>query len=145
MGEAISGVLFILIFCSLRIFVGGFHAATYGHCFLLSNGIFLATFAASMLLKIYGLLMSALILILSIAVIWILAPIRNKHHPLSRKTYKKNQKIGRILAVFEGFGLIFINLFNLDFSGLYISSASMAAVALMMIVPKLIERRIYYD
>lgn len=29
-GQFISGILFLLVFISLRIFVGGFHASTYG-------------------------------------------------------------------------------------------------------------------
>ena len=46
-GKPISGILFVLIFVGLRVFVGGFHAATYGNCFLLTNGVFLTAFAFS--------------------------------------------------------------------------------------------------
>ena len=50
-GKPISGILFVLIFVGLRVFVGGFHAATYGTCFLLTNGVFLTAFLSSMLLE----------------------------------------------------------------------------------------------
>ena len=53
-GKPISGILFVLIFVGLRVFVGGFHAATYGTCFLLTNGVFLTAFLSSILLEKCG-------------------------------------------------------------------------------------------
>lgn len=143
-GKPISGILFILIFVGLRVFVGGFHAATYGNCFLLTNGVFITAFVSSILLEKYGSSILALILIFSIGVIWVLSPIQNDHHPLSEKAYKKNKKVGRVLALGEGLASICTNLFKMNLSILSIVSTSIAAVAVMMIVPKLIERRTYH-
>ena len=145
MGRPISGILFILIFAGLRIFVGGFHAATYKRCFLLTNGVFLITLGGSISLRNCNTLTSAMILISSVCVIWTLAPIRNNHHPLSEKTYQKNKKIGRVLVIAEGMASIFTLLIGTNLAVLSISMASITAVAMMMVAAKLVEGRGHYD
>lgn len=145
MNRLISGILFILIFVSLRVFVGGFHAMTYGRCFLLTNGIFLVTLGFSVLLQNCKPLISAQILIFASGIIWALAPVRNNHHPLSEKIYKKNKKIGRTLTIAEGITSISIYLLKMNPAICSISIASIAAVAVMMIIPKLTERRTTHE
>ena len=142
-GKPISGILFVLIFVGLRVFVGGFHAATYGTCFLLTNGVFLTAFLSSILLEKCGSPILSLVLVFSIGVIWVLSPIKNAHHPLSEKAYKRNKKIGRAIALGVGLAETGSNLFEIDISMISIVSTSIAAVAVMMIIPKLTERRIY--
>jgi accessory gene regulator B len=44
--------LFVLVFCSLRTFAGGYHAQTAGKCFFLSNGIYIITIILHKLLQI---------------------------------------------------------------------------------------------
>lgn len=36
-----TGLIFLFVFMGLRLFSGGYHAKTYGHCFILTNAIFL--------------------------------------------------------------------------------------------------------
>lgn len=73
--KPISGILFISVFVSLRVFVGGFHASTYRNCFLLTNGVFLAAFVGAGLLEKCEMPILVLSLLPSIGVIWILPPI----------------------------------------------------------------------
>lgn len=139
------GGLFILIFISLRIFVGGFHAKTYRNCFLITNVTFMATTFVAHGLSYYGkpqLIFS--VLVFSTVIIWVLTPVRNKHHPLSNRTYLKNKKIGRTLVVAEGLlsTTIYFQYANIHIFS--IVSASIAAVAVMMIIPKITERRVYH-
>ncbi len=142
-GELFSGILFIIIFVSLRVFVGGFHASTYRNCFLLTNGVFLIALVASMLLEKFETPILAYSLIPSVGVIWILAPISNPHHPLSKEAYKRNKIVGQALAGIEGIMSISADLLlaQTDVAVLPIASASIAAVAVMMIIPKIAERR----
>lgn len=142
-GRLFSGILFILIFVSLRIFVGGYHASTYRNCFLLTNGIFLAVLAVSTLLDRLEPPIPTLSLIPSFSVIWMLAPIRNPHHPLSKEAYEKNKSVGRALVCIESIISVVADFF-IDQTGisiLPIVSASIAAVAVMMIISKISERR----
>lgn len=142
-GRLFSGILFILIFVSLRIFVGGYHASTYKNCFLLTNGIFLATLTASTLLDRLEAPILILGLIPSISIVWVLAPIRNPHHPLSKEAYEKNKSVGRVLVCIESIVSVVADVF-IDQTGisiLPIVSASIAAVVVMMIISKISERR----
>lgn len=142
-GKLFFGILFILIFVSLRIFVGGYHASTYRNCFLLTNGVFLAALGASTLLDRLEAPILTLGLIPSISIVWMLAPIRNPHHPLSKEAYEKNKSVGRVLVCIESIVSVvadsFIN--QTGKSILPIASASIAAVAVMMIISKISERR----
>lgn len=142
-GRLFAGILFILIFVSLRVFVGGYHASTYRNCFLLTNSVFLAALAASTLLDRLEAPILALGLIPSIAVIWMLAPIRNPHHPLSKEAYEKNKLVGRALVCIEGVASVAADLLlsQTGIAVLPIASASIAAVAVMMIISKMSERR----
>lgn len=138
-----SGILFILIFVSLRIFVGGYHASTYRNCFLLTNGVFLTALAASILLDRLEVPILVLSLMTSVSIIWTLAPIRNPHHPLTKEAYEKNKSVGRVLVCIESIISVVADFFinQTGVSILPIVSASIAAVAVMMIISKISERR----
>lgn len=139
------GGLFILIFIGLRIFVGGFHAKTYQNCFLITNTTFVATVLAAHILSYFGnSQLTFSILVSSTIVIWVLTPIRNKYHPLSDKTYLKNKKFGRALVVTEGLISTAIYSQNGNIHVFSIVSASIVAVAVMMIIPKILERRVLH-
>jgi ABC-type Fe3+-siderophore transport system permease subunit len=72
-----------------------------------------------------------------------LAPISNPHHPLSREAYKRNKLAGQTLTGIESAISISTDLLlaQTDVAVLPIASASIAAVAVMMIIPKIAERR----
>lgn len=142
-GKITSGILFILIFVSLRVFVGGFHASTYRNCFLLTNSVFIATLVGTTLLEKCKLPILILSLIPSIGTVWMLAPISNIHHPLSEEAAQNNKIVGRTLVGVESLISLSIDLFmgRMDFAILPITSASIAAVAVMMIISKISERR----
>lgn len=142
LGDILSSLLFIVVFFFLRLFAGGFHTSTYARCFIITNMVFLVAYGGSLLLEAcvpsyvnlgIGTLAGLLILCLT--------PVRNVKHPLSQAAYAKNKKISQILASLET--AIFVLMF---FSGgathyFVIFAASLAAVAFMMIIPKIAERR----
>ena len=51
LGNALWGVIFLVVFISLRLPGGGYHASTYRNCFVLTNGVFLSSFIAAALLN----------------------------------------------------------------------------------------------
>ena len=136
----LSGILFLLIFIGLRLFAGGYHAETYRKCFFISNSVFVVTFFISLLLDRWNNLSGkTFTLFISFCIIWTLAPIQNEHHPLSDTTYKKNKIIARALVLFIS-SLILLFYRYLE-PYLSIIVASCMAVAVLMIIPKLKERR----
>lgn len=140
-----SGVLFLVSFCSLRLFSGGYHAKTYGRCFILTNGVYLATigcvFLVEKLLQHTALsFLGAALLIFSVITILTFAPMKNKHHPLSPKRYMRNRKIADTLSVVCLIAAAIVFGFGKEHDFIIISF-TLAAVAVMMIISKLQERR----
>lgn len=140
-GNLIAGAAFLAVFISLRLFVGGFHAKTYRNCFILTNGVFLFTLGVSALFEKFEYpALQVVILAASVGGIWAFAPIRNHHHPLSENAYRRNKIIGRTLALILGTGISLLLLLGIKCSFRPIGVASIMVVAIMMIIPKLIER-----
>ncbi|NBK79530.1 hypothetical protein D5272_13280 [bacterium D16-76] len=146
LGKPLSALMFFIVFFWTRLFSGGFHANTYLRCFFLTNVVYLLVVLISEILFRFSsipLLLSAQIL--SGLIVLFFAPIRHRNHPLSETIYMRNQKVSRCLvAVFE---LLFPCLSFLTGSLIWMSlfSASLMAVAILMIVPKIQERRNQYE
>lgn len=135
LGDVISSFLFLGVFFFLRLFAGGYHASTYARCFLLTNSIYLAVIGVShglIYFHLYYLL--PVITVASCGTVIILAPIRNKNHPLSDMTYMKNRKISIIVSTLEGLALVGIFWSKTFCPYITVPIVSLAAVAVMMII-----------
>lgn len=129
-----SAFIFLGVFFFLRLFSGGYHATTYARCFLLTNSVYLAVVGASYWIvhfQLYHLL--PVIVVASCVVVIVLSPVRNKHHPLSENTYRKNRKIAVVLAAIESFLFLFLVIWQIFRPYVAISTMSLAAVAVMML------------
>lgn len=138
-------VMFLLVFMPLRFFSGGYHAKTYGNCFILTNAVYWLTALASLLYGALSFDAQSLILpfvtIASAVTICVLVPVKNVNHPLSEAKYRRNQIASRVLTVLLALLVCSLCLLQSRFIYLPIISFTLAAVAVMMIIPKLQERR----
>ena len=130
-----SAFIFLSVFFFLRLFSGGYHATTYARCFLLTNSVYLAVVGASYWIvhfQLYHLL--PVIVVVSCVVVMALSPIRNKRHPLSEKTYRKNRKIAVVLVSIECSLFLLLFFWRIFPPYVIVSTMSLAAVAVMMLV-----------
>lgn len=141
-----SGAMFLVVFISLRLFAGGYHAPTYGRCFVLSNCVYFISVGLTCSISVCTTSKTICILCVTLTLIagitiFMLAPIRNKNHPLSETRYKRNRCVARILACIWVAISVAV---SFSFIGYYaiLMSVTLTAVAVMMIVPKIGERRI---
>ena len=137
-------LLFLGVFISLRLFNGGFHAKTYGKCFLVTNAVYLIVLLTSLFVQnIAQISMTGYLLITVSAatVIYVLSPIKHVNHPLSERQYRHNQKIGRILVVIIAVANCILFFYPLPFINPVLISFTLMAVAIMMIIPQFTERR----
>lgn len=65
-------VIFLLVFMPLRFFSGGYHAKTYGNCFILTNAVYWLTATATLLFGSFPVEMICL---------FIYAPFRRSRNP----------------------------------------------------------------
>ena len=142
----LSALIFFIVFFWVRLFSGGFHASSYLKCFILTNAIYLLVVLLSEILIMTSSIFPALLIQdVSGIVVFLLSPIRHKNHPLSENVYKRNKKVARwLVVVFELFFPCISFLTN-NFLWIAYSSASLMAVAVLMIVPKIKERRNKYE
>ena len=136
LGNLLWGVIFLVVFISFRLPGGGYHASTYRNCFILTNSVFLASFILSLILLSTPNIIRNVLLLISCFAIWVLAPISNPHHPVSERIFRKNKIIVRGM-VSGGSFLVLLGEFLLTWHSLScIYSASVVAVATMMILSK---------
>ena len=129
-----SAFIFLSVFYFLGLFSGGYHASTYARCSLLTNSVYLAVVGASYWIvhfQLYHLL--PVIVVASCVVVIVLSPVRNKHHPLSENTYRKNRKIAVVLAAVECLLFLILCIWQIFRPYVAVSAMSLAAVAVMML------------
>lgn len=98
LSSAIEGIIFVVLFLSLRFFTGGYHANTYRKCFAVTVGSFWAVLLATTLFMRSG-LVRCLYITLICSAVYIIArsPIINERQPLSTVSIIKNGKIAAII------------------------------------------------
>jgi len=141
-GAVYTSFTFSLIFVSIRLFSGGYHAKTYGRCFILSNAVYLICFDAARLIQTLRIEFLCPFLVLSsMAVVFMLTPIKNKNHPMSYVSYRKNRNIS--WQITARYGLCILIAYFLSFMPhiVCMCSTTMRAVAVLMVIPKIQERR----
>lgn len=103
-------LFYYFIFVILRQFTGGYHADTYLKCNLIFAATTVFIFGMSKMAAIgdiYTIGFHLLILVFSIMVIWIKAPVENENKPLSEKQKIRNHWFSvitaMVLAIISGF------------------------------------------
>lgn len=101
LNKIIYTIIFLISFCSMRQFSGGFHAKSNRLCII----TFISIFSLSMFfgielnklntLSIYVMLISTL----SFLCIYLLAPVCHVNNPLNKNRYKKNKFFSRAISV----------------------------------------------
>ena len=141
-GAVNTSITFSLIFVSIRLFSGGYHAKTYGHCFILSNGVYLACLGTAHMIETLGVtFVCPVMILLSMVVVFALAPIKNNNHLISDASYQKNRNIALIFTTCEGLYLLVAYFFSFMLQIVCMGSTTMTAVADLMVIPKIKERR----
>lgn len=140
-GAVYTSITFSLIFVSIRLFSGGYHAKTYGHCFILSNAVYLLCLSTAYLIQTLRItFLCPILTLLSMAVVFVLAPVKHKNHPMSNTLYRKNRNIALAFTMCEGISVLVAFFFSFMLNMVCMGSATMTAVAVLMVIPIIQER-----
>lgn len=130
--KLIVGFLFIAIFVPLRIFTGGYHASTYGRCFIISNLSYLTvlmiknlTWYHTPVIVWYCLLLAACYYIL------IKAPVINPSQPVSEYRKKRSKKMVKYILGFDIAGAFLLSLISKEWLCMVVLSICLTAVFLI--------------
>lgn len=105
-------VFYLVVFTILRIYAGGYHASSYYRCIFIFNSIFVCLkIILKWLQEKQCINFLILITIISIIIIFILAPVEDKNKPLEKKEFIVYQKKARKRILILGFSVIIIYIF----------------------------------
>lgn len=106
-GKFIQTVVFVLCYCSIRQFAGGYHAKSHGKCISTFLGMYIVTlFIVENIDSIYLKAAILLIGILNWLSIFVLAPVEHINNPLSDLEKIKNKKSTRVIVTIVLIGII---------------------------------------
>lgn len=138
-------IIFFMVFVPLRMFSGGYHAATYRGCYIISNLIYWVVYFLSKIISIINIphrnVLLWVLLVASSIIIFLFGPVENPHHPISEERHIKNRHILRITvaSVFVvGAAILWL---NSNWIYLPIFVVTVTTTAVLMIIPKIKERR----
>ncbi len=113
LGQLPGTLLYILFFCSLRIYAGGYHAASYGNCFWLT----LTLYSTAPLFHFYlppayldGALVVLVLLSVFITCLW--APVDHPNKPLNEAEKQQNKKMSRGIVLLQSAVLLGLGLWQ---------------------------------
>lgn len=136
----IEGIIFVIVFSSLRLFAGGYHAETYKKCFGVTLGVFLLTLSiANVTSKLFCEKIFWVLLCLVSIYIITRAPVLNKNQPLSEHEILINVKIVSIICII----CIFINIEFLQYNKALLSMmvCTICSVAVLMLITDIIKTK----
>lgn len=128
------GFLYIILMYPLRIYSGGFHAATSGKCYLISTGMFVGMIACEPWVSGHlstGFL--SIVLFICSAVVFVLAPMESENKHLEGSERKRCRKISRIFVTAEILLILVMQRSGCSRSVYYALSAPVTVTILLMI------------
>lgn len=127
-------VTFIVFFMPIRVVAGGYHAKSYGTCFLLTN--FIAATCAFISKVLYQGFKNDFIFwcvfLICFIYIWNAAPVISQKYPLTSGRIKKNKKYAKMVLIINLLLTVFVRFF-IDKSMFFTIVVTYFAVVIMMI------------
>lgn len=120
-------LIFITLFSLIRTTAGGYHAETRMQCFISSMSIFAVSLGIIKLVSTYGyiLIPLSILSVLSILIIWRLAPVDTENKRLDATEKQKFQKRTRVIILIEILIAVTTYLMNIE---------SVAAAAMLALI-----------
>jgi accessory gene regulator B len=107
------GIIFIMFFVPTRLYSGGYHAKSFGHCFFCSNFCFGVVFLFSWLIPEYFIIYANIIIsvVCSIYII-IHSPVEHEHNKMTLNRKIKCRKMTAVLLFMENLIIWFVTFNN---------------------------------
>ena len=107
----LESIIFLIFYGVLRTIAGGYHARTQNTCYILSIILMIVVL---IMLKTFpwNIILCCILTVLSISVIFILAPVQDENKLLDEIEKKFFKKLSRIISLLYGFIIFLLFLFN---------------------------------
>lgn len=128
-----SGLVFILVFVPLRLFTGGYHAATYSKCFAISNISYLIVlFVRDITLEVIPIWIWSFLLIGMCCYIIKNAPIINSVQPINESKQKRNKKMAKFILTVDIVWIVYLALNRRELMVMAILSICLVSVLMLI-------------
>jgi accessory gene regulator B len=138
LNKLLMTLLFILSFCSLRMFAGGYHAKTSIHCYL----EFLSVYIVYLILQHLPLPLAVIpiaISAISELIVLLYAPIDNENKRLSTENTKRCRLISILVVSVGTLAVVILSLTKSNFT--YCISLGQLAAAILLLAVKIKTRK----
>ena len=107
----LESVIFLIFYGVLRTIAGGYHARTQNTCYILSIILMIVVL---IMLKTFpwNIIFCCILTVLSISVIFILAPVQDENKLLDETEKRVFKKLSRVISLLYGFIIFLLFLFN---------------------------------
>lgn len=139
LSDGIMGVVFLLVFCPLRVFTGGYHAKTYGKCFMVGNVSFLMVYGLNDFLwdKIPLNVVWCIFVIMSLYILDS-TPIINPLQPVNERIQRRSHRFTKYLLIIDAVILLLLSFGSRRLMGMVFWTIGLVAV--FMIICKRSEK-----
>lgn len=128
-----SGLVFISVFVPLRLFTGGYHAATYSKCFVISNISYLIVLLVrDITLEVIPIWIWSFLLIGMCCYIIKNAPIINSAQPINESKQKRNKKMAKFILIADIVWIVYLALNQRELMVMAILSICLASVLMLI-------------
>ncbi len=143
LGEFMEAVLFYCLFVGVRLFTGGYHADTHLKCKMTLLICCLFVLVTSKYLKL-SIGLQCLMLLLYLIVVFLFSPVEHINAPLTTDEKARNGKISIIMAI--TLTIISLSGRSYFYKISFVSSLTLFVIAILIIIPKIQERRkMFYE
>ncbi|MBQ8802784.1 MAG: accessory gene regulator B family protein [Tyzzerella sp.] len=132
LSDVMSGIVFIIVFSSLRIFAGGYHADSYIKCFLMSNAFFVFLMMLKGLLSGIHILVWWGVFLMCVGYIGQNAPIINPKQPIGENKKKLCKKNIRYVLGIDVLVIFVYTILNQKMANMAILSIALVAVLMLI-------------
>jgi len=141
-GKLYYMAIFFLFFVPLRMNVGGYHADSYGKCFIVTFSVYSAyTLALNCLSESLFLYIGLFSIIISLPIVFKYAPIIHKNNIIDKHGVLKRKILSRIFVLIDSIIIILLLIYKLNYKITTAVSLSLIIVTISMIIEIFKERR----
>lgn len=138
--QALSALIFYSLFVIVRLFTGGYHAASHLRCKTVLVCCCISVLAMSELLNQYsGVLLNTVLLIPYMTAVIMFAPVEHINIPMTEEKRIRNRRISVITAITLTSANLVCCIFIPDIS--VVISLTLLVIAVLIIISKIQERR----
>ncbi|HBA70502.1 MAG TPA: hypothetical protein DCZ40_14270 [Lachnospiraceae bacterium] len=114
-GDVMMGVVFLSVFAPLRLFTGGYHADTYGKCYVITILLYGFTmFLQSILQPLIPMRVLVFALLLMTVYISMRSPVRHVNQPLSEHRKQVNARMASAMVIVDLFYIWVLSRYSLE-------------------------------